>query len=110
MGTWLVSLVLCERELDYLDEHLDDEGEGGGVHLPRGGDGLGDVGDGQGPVQEPGHGPRHGHQLPGPGASLGVRPHVGEVRAGVHLEHEVSKQTEQLTELPRETINTRSDQ
>ena len=104
MGTWLVSLVLYERELDYLDKHLDDEGEGGGVHLPRGGDSLGDVGDGQGSVQEPRHGPRHDHQLPGPGASLSVGPHVGEVRAGVNLEHEVGQQTEQLTELPRETI------
>ena len=109
MGTWLESLVLCERELDYLDEHLDDEGEGGGVHLPRGGDGLGDVGDGQGPVQEPGHGPRHGHDLPGSGASLGVGPHVGKVRASVHLEHQVGQQTEQLIELPREAIIKRTE-
>ena len=63
MGTWLESLVLCHPELDYLDEHLDDEGEG---------DGLGDVGYGQGPVQEPGHGARHGHELPGSGASISV--------------------------------------
>ena len=51
------------RDPAHLDQHVADEGEGGGGHLPRRGQSLGHV-DGDeagGAVQQPRHAARHRH-------------------------------------------------